>query len=79
MFAKVIELEIEWCKKNDGAMPEEFCKGFIAGLNQAIYLINATKQRMVWQDGEIIDDEDLLNRDAELHVHPTTEQKCLSR
>jgi hypothetical protein len=79
MFTKVIESEIEWCEKNDGAMPMEFRKGFIAGLRQAVYLINATKQRMVWQDGEMIDDKDLLDRAAELQrAADQTEQKCPS-
>lgn len=65
MFARMIESEIEWCKRNDGAMPEEFRKGFIAGLEQAVHLINATIQRMEWLDGEIVDDDDLLERAAE--------------
>lgn len=65
MFAKVIESEIEWCEKNKGIAPDEFRKGFIAGLKQAVYLINAAKQRMVWRDGEMVDDDDLLDRDAE--------------
>ena len=53
MFIRVIESEIEWCVKNDGAVPEEFRKGFVAGLRQAIFLINAAKQRMsFWSGGE---------------------------
>lgn len=65
MFARVIESEIKWCEENSSAMPPEFRRGFIAGLNQAVYLINATIQRSVWQDGEIVDDDDLLDRVVE--------------
>jgi hypothetical protein len=77
MFAQIIEFEIKWCEENNGAMPDEFRKGFIAGLKQAVYLINAAKQRMVWQDGEMVDDEKLLDRAAELQRAPVqSEQKC---
>jgi hypothetical protein len=68
MFNKILEAEIEWCEKNDGAMPSEYRKGFVAGLKQAVYLINAAKKRMVWQDGVMVDDDDLLVRDAQLRI-----------
>ena len=47
MDAKVIEAEIKWCEENKGAMPEEYSRGFIAGLKQAIYLIRAANQRVM--------------------------------
>ena len=68
MFNKILEAEIEWCEKNDGAMPAEYRKGFVDGLKQAVYLINAAKKRMVWQDGVMVDDGDLLVRAAQLRI-----------
>jgi len=56
MFTDILEAEIKWCENNDGAMPEEFRKGFIAGLKQAIYLINAALQRIGWEEGVLEND-----------------------
>lgn len=66
MFNKILKSEIEWCEQNPSSMPNEYRRGFIAGLQQADYLIKATIQRSVLQDGEIVDDGDLLDRAAEL-------------
>ena len=79
MFTRIIESEIKWCEENNGAMPPEFRRGFVAGLNQALFLIKAAIQRSVWQDGEMVDDDDLLDRAAELPRAPVqSEQKCPS-
>jgi hypothetical protein len=40
---QVINSEVMWCKKNtDNLVTEEFKKGFIAGLEQARYLVTCT-------------------------------------
>lgn len=61
MFTKMLEAEIRWCEKNKESMPAEYRNGFIAGLKQAIYLINATRQRyMLLEDGT---DNDIVLQD----------------
>jgi ribosomal protein S27AE len=54
MFSGIIEKEIEWCEQNIGFAPNEFRAGFIAGLKQSVYIINAIKQGGVWHDGEMV-------------------------
>jgi hypothetical protein len=66
VFTNILNKEIVWCEENKGIAPDEYRRGFIAGLKQAVYIISAAKQRMVWQDGEMVDDEVLLDRADEL-------------
>ena len=66
MDTKLIEAEIKWCEENKGAMPEDYTRGFIAGLKQTIFLISATKQRITLSKGG--------NREPQLTcVHPWIE------
>lgn len=41
---EIIEQEIKWCEEHRGMNSEEFENGFIAGLKQALFLINAAQQ-----------------------------------
>lgn len=47
---EVIEQEIKWCEENRGMNSKEFEDGFIAGLKQALFLINAA-EHSVQADG----------------------------
>jgi len=73
MFSKILESEVKWCEQNKGSMPEEFRRGFIVGLKQADNLIRAAIIRSELQDGEIVDDDDLLDRAAQLLRAPVNQ------
>jgi len=42
---QIIEAEIKWCEEHKDAMPKEYSRGFIAGLKQAVYLLNASQKK----------------------------------
>jgi hypothetical protein len=42
---KVIQKEIEWCKKNENTFPIEFKKGFIMGFVQSLFIIKEIQEK----------------------------------